>query len=88
MYIPCNQTFGIIVIRGSTGKVQGHCTNLLSTEWVDYTEEPMKYQALRPHSFFMGGWGWWGGVCGVLMRDVVGGGGRVGGGMGDGVLSG
>ena len=28
------------------------------------------------------------GVCGVLVRDVVGGGGRVGGGMGDGVLSG
>ena len=29
-----------------------------------------------------------GGVRGVLVRDVVGGGGRVGGGMGDGVLSG
>ena len=28
-----------------------------------------------------------GGVLGVLVRDVVGGGGRVGGGMGDGVLS-
>ena len=37
----------------------------LSTEWVDYVEEPMKYQALRPHFFFMVGWvvgwGWWGG---------------------------
>ena len=21
----------------------------------------MKYQALRPHFFSMGGWGWWGG---------------------------
>ena len=36
----------------------------LSTEWVDYVEEPMKYQALRPHFFSMGGWGvvgwgWW-----------------------------
>ena len=70
----------------------------------------MKYQALRPHFFSVGGWGWWGGgsgvgwglvggmgvlvggmggvVHGVLMRDVVGGGGRLGGGMGDGVLSG
>ena len=69
---------------------------LLSTEWVDYVEEPMKYQALRPHLFSVGGWGWWsgwwggggfcqggggggvrwvdGGVCGVLVRDVVGGG--------------
>ena len=27
-------------------------------------------------------------MCGVLVRDFVGGGGRVGGGMGDGVLSG
>ena len=35
------------------------------------------------------GWGWWGGwVHVVLVRDVVGGGGRVGGGMGDDVLSG
>ena len=41
---------------------------LLSTEWVDYVEEPMKYQALRPHFFSMvGGWrvlglgGWVGG---------------------------
>ena len=46
----------------------------LSTKWVDYVEEPMKYQALRPHFFSMGGWlegsgsgvggkgwGWWGG---------------------------
>ena len=43
------------------------------------------------------GGGWWGGggvgsvgggVHGVLVRDVVGGGGRVSSGMGDGVLSG
>ena len=40
----------------------------LSTEWVDYVEEPMKYQALRPHFFIVGGGG------GVLVRDVVGGG--------------
>ena len=37
---------------------------LLSTKWVDYVEEPMKYQALRPQFFSMGGWGvvvvgWW-----------------------------
>ena len=38
---------------------------LLSTEWVDYVEQPMKYQALRPHFFCMGGWGWWGGDGGV-----------------------
>ena len=43
----------------------------------------MKYQALRPHFFSVGGWsGVVVGVHGVLMRDVV------GGGMGDGVLSG
>ena len=41
---------------------------LLSTEWVDYVEEPMKYRALRPHFFSMGGWlegsrgGWVGGL--------------------------
>ena len=71
----------------------------MSTEWVDYVE-PMKYQALRPHFFSVGGWvgvgggirgcqfgGRGGGVLGVLVRDVVGDGGRVGGGMGDGVLS-
>ena len=34
------------------------------------------------------GWGGVGGVLGVLVRDVVSGGGRVGGGMGNGVLSG
>ena len=64
----------------------------------------MKYQALRPHFFSMGGLGgggvrgcgvrlyavgWVGGwVHGVLVWDVVGGGGRVGGGIGDCVLSG
>ena len=54
---------------------------LLSTKWVDYVEKPMKYQALRPQFFSMGGWvgvgvvgGWWWGGVG---RD---GGGRVGGG--------
>ena len=57
----------------------------LSTKWVDYVEEPMKYQALRPQFFSMGGgwWGWWwgGGVDG----GGVSGGGRVGGGGVDGV---
>ena len=29
----------------------------MSTEWVDYVEEPMKYQALRAHFFsVVGGW--------------------------------
>ena len=53
----------------------------------------MKYQVLRPHFFSMVGWwvvgwggggglGWMWGAC-VLVRDVVGGGGRMGGGMGD-----
>ena len=37
----------------------------LSTEWVDYVEEPMKYQALRPQFFSMGGW-WWDGGGGVI----------------------
>ena len=40
--------------------------SLLSTEWVDYVKEPMKYQALRPHFFSMGGWGLW------IMMWVVG----------------
>ena len=31
--------------------------SFLSTKWVDYVEEPMKYQALRPKFFSMGGWG-------------------------------
>ena len=30
---------------------------LLSTKWVDYVQESMKYQALRPKFFSMGGWG-------------------------------
>ena len=41
----------------------------LSTKWVDYVEEPMKYQALRPHFFSMGGW--WGVVCWWGMLWVV-----------------
>ena len=55
------------------------CKHLLSTEWVDYVEEPMKYQALRPKFFFVGGWEWWGGWCwgGVGGSGV----GRVGGGV-------
>ena len=33
---------------------------LLSTKWVDYVEEPMKYQALSLKFFSVGGWGgWW-----------------------------
>ena len=56
----------------------------LSTEWVDYVEEPMKYQALRPHFFsVVGSWrvlrvsgwvGWWGGSMGgwVCWWAVVG----------------
>ena len=53
----------------------------LSTEWVDYVEEPMKYQALRPQFFSVNGW-WWGGGGRVGSGGV--GGGRVGGGgMGD-----
>ena len=38
--------------------------SLLSTKWVDYVEEPMKYQALRPQFFSMGGWGVVGGGWG------------------------
>ena len=29
--------------------------SFLSTEWVDYVEEPMKYQALRPQLFSVDG---------------------------------
>ena len=42
---------------------------LLSTEWVDYVEEPMKYQALRPTFspwWVVGGLMGW--VGGVLIR--------------------
>ena len=52
-------------------------TQYLSTEWVDYVEKPMKYPALRPHFFSMGGWlegsrggsvgGWWCGGCVVVV---------------------
>ena len=59
----------------------------MSTKWVDYVEEPMKYQALRPQFFSMGGWGWWdqwwwvvGWVAGWWWGWVGVGGGRVGGG--------
>ena len=40
---------------------------LLSTEWVDYVEEPMKYQAFMHHFFSVGGWleGSWGRWVGV-----------------------
>ena len=70
---------------------------LFSTKWVDYVEEPMKYQALRPQFFSVGGlWLGWVGVGWVGMGRggvVVGwvgmgrGGGEVGGGGvgGDGV---
>ena len=63
--------------------------SFLSTEWVDYVEEPMKYQALRPQFFSVGKW-WlvewvvewvrWGGW-------VFGWGGWVGGGGGGGTHS-
>ena len=51
--------------------------SFLSTEWVDYVEEPMKYQALRPQFFSMGGWGWQG--CGWWWDGVGSGGVRWGG---------
>ena len=39
----------------------GNCiqflVNFLSTKWVDYVEEPIKYQALKPIFFSVGGWG-------------------------------
>ena len=55
----------------------GSAVHLLSTEWVDYVEEPMKYQALRPQFFSMGGWGVveWSVGWGVVERVVVGSGG-------------
>ena len=55
----------------------GSVLELLSTEWLDYVEEPMKYQALRPHFFsVVGGWRvlgvdgwWWGGSWGGCVCD-------------------
>ena len=56
-----------------------NCTSeFLSTKWVDYVEEPMKYQALRPQFFSVGGWGVGGGGVGVVVWVVVGDG-RLGG---------
>ena len=65
-FFPCaggsNLTLGI-----------GTETIYLSTEWVHYVEEPMKYQAFLPHFFSVVGWwvvewgwwsGWWGEWCG------------------------
>ena len=43
----------------------------LSTEWVDYVVEPMKYQAFLHHFFSVGGWCWVAG--GGAMGGVVGG---------------
>ena len=45
----------------------------LSTEWVDYVEEPMKYQAYMHHFFSIGGWlegSWVGGGGGWVMVVV------------------
>ena len=42
----------------------------LSTEWVDYAEKPMKYQALRLHFFSVGGTGGWGGGMVVVVGWV------------------
>ena len=54
--------------------------NLLSTKWVDYVEESMKYQALKLYFFpvvdgwwVLGvGWGWLGGWVMVGWVDGVG----------------
>ena len=48
------------------------CLIFLSTKWVDYVEEPTKYQALRPHFFHV--------VDGWRVLEVGGVGGEVGGG--------
>ena len=55
----------------------GNFVEKLSTKWVDYVEDPMKYQALRPHFFSMGGWleGSGGGGGWVGAGEVVCGGG-------------
>ena len=72
-----------------------HKMKYLSTKWVDYGEEPMKYQQLGPHFFSVGGWledswGWWDGwVGGGVGVSGVGWGGSVcGDGVGDGVFGG
>ena len=57
----------------------------LSTEWADYVEEPMKYQAFLHHFGSVGGWlkaslgGWWWGGCLVGWVGGWVGGGGVGG---------
>ena len=71
-------------------------TFLFSTKWVDYEEETMKYQALRPQFFSKGGWGlvggggggWvgWVGVGWGGSGRVVGGGVQSGGGVVGGVI--
>ena len=50
-------------------------TVLFSTEWIDYVEEPMKYQALRPHFFSVVGWDWVGLMGGQgQIQDLIKGG--------------
>ena len=56
----------------------GVVTKYLSTDWVDYVEEPMKYQVFLPHFVSVGGWlegswgGWWCGGGEWVLRWEVG----------------
>ena len=70
---PCDYHPGILTFCSKIYK-SNESVDYLSTKWVDYVEEPMKYQALRPQFFSVGG-------LGVLGWVGVGrgGGGRVGG---------
>ena len=79
LILVCNLTLGSDLVL-SQALFQDQI--LLSTKWVDYVEEPMKYQALRPQFFSVGGWGVMGPVVVGWLEVGRGGGCRVGGGVG------
>ena len=85
MYFPFKagnlKNFDGIQLFIAKGREPTHCIisfllgqkNFLSTEWVDYVEEPMIYQAFLHHFGSVGGWleGSWGGWVGCLVGWVV-----------------
>ena len=63
--------FSILILITKCTSTDKNTLTSLSTKWVDYVEEPMKYQALRPQFFLCG----WEGVVGVGVGSGGGGGG-------------
>ena len=55
----------VVVGGGGGGRVSGGGVGMVGWGWWGVWLWPMKYQALRPQFFSVGGWGWWGGGGGV-----------------------